>query len=165
MYEAVQFRGWFGLLLTVQKQPAIITLEGSYPGFQFPDCIATDFVFTDTGCYSGSLDHTVLVVGYDLTYLNPNWIIRNSWGPDWCHGGYMRIAMLGDPGICGMNILPAFYPVPMPDLGDPCYLNSTIPYTQNNADKSACFESLWVWYLHQHGAAMGANELQMQLWH
>lgn len=34
MYEQVQFSGWFGLMLTVGSQPAVVTISASYAGFQ-----------------------------------------------------------------------------------------------------------------------------------
>ena len=66
----------------------------------------------DPDCYTGSLTHAVLVVGYDLTALQPYWLIRNSWGPDWCSDGFMRLAIEGGDGVCGINVLPAYYPIP-----------------------------------------------------
>jgi len=62
MYEAVQFRGWLGLLLTLQHQPALVILEAS-PSFQNETCGRPHLVYQDPGCYSGNLGHTVLVVG------------------------------------------------------------------------------------------------------
>jgi len=84
-------------------------------------------VFQDPSCYSGNLDHTVLVVGYDISSLFPYWVIRNSWGASWCAGGYMRLGIQGGTGVCGMNVLPAYYPVAAPPAGDPCYTTSSIP--------------------------------------
>jgi len=54
-----------------------------------------NLVFQDPSCYSGNLDHTVLVVGYDSSNLFPYWVVRNWWGDAWCTGGYMRV---GHPG-------------------------------------------------------------------
>jgi len=126
MYESVQFRGWFGLLLTLQKQPALVILEAGSP-FQIESCVNRRLVFQDPSCYSGNLDHTVLVVGYDISALFPYWVIRNSWGESWCQSGYMKLGIQGGAGVCGMNVLPAYYPVAAPPAGDPCYTTSSIP--------------------------------------
>jgi len=50
------------------------------------------------------LDHAIAAVGYnknngDLPYL----IIRNSWGPDWGDGGYIKLGSATGKGICGVN--------------------------------------------------------------
>jgi len=42
-------------------------------------------------CTNGTMDHVVLVVGYDLLHTPPYWIIKNSWGPSWGEGGYIRL--------------------------------------------------------------------------
>ena len=39
---------------------------------------------------SGDIDHEVLIVGWDDTLRA--WIIKNSWGPDWGDGGYMKLS-------------------------------------------------------------------------
>jgi len=39
----------------------------------------------------------------------------------------MRLGIQGGTGVCGMNVLPAYYPVAAPPAGDPCYTTSSIP--------------------------------------
>lgn len=111
MYEAVKYRSWVGLLVTLQATPVVTILDGSSAAFQAPVCTSR-FVFADPSCNSGSLDHSVLVLGYDLTALTPYFLIRNSWGSKWCNSGYMRIAIQAGEGVCGMNVLPSYYPIP-----------------------------------------------------
>jgi hypothetical protein len=44
------------------------------------------------GCGSGSINHAVVLVGWDDNQgTNGVWIMRNSWGSGWGEGGYMRI--------------------------------------------------------------------------
>ena len=77
------------------------------------------YVYVDPTCYTYSLNHVVLVVGYLIagtdydarTLAPPFWIIRNSWGTDWGDRGYMRMGITGGDGICGINVLPPLYPV------------------------------------------------------
>eukprot|EP00744_Colponema_vietnamica_P003520 GILI01005384.1.p1 GENE.GILI01005384.1~~GILI01005384.1.p1 ORF type:complete len:594 (+),score=97.15 GILI01005384.1:101-1882(+) len=45
-----------------------------------------------TDCLSLSVDHAVLIVGFDIAHDPPYWIVKNSWGPDWGEEGYVRIA-------------------------------------------------------------------------
>lgn len=46
-------------------------------------------VFDD--CTTASVNHGVVIVGWDDSQLGGVWIIRNSWGGGWGEGGYMRI--------------------------------------------------------------------------
>jgi len=45
-----------------------------------------------TDCISQSVDHCVLLVGYDLGASVPYWLIKNSWSPQWGEQGYVRVA-------------------------------------------------------------------------
>ncbi|CAI5978796.1 unnamed protein product [Closterium sp. NIES-65] len=85
------------------------------------------FKHQDPACYTGNLDHAVLVVGYLLFTNNDHqsqtapsfWIIRNSWGVEWGDRGHMRMDIQGGVGVCGINMLPGIHPiVKIPK--DPC---------------------------------------------
>lgn len=43
-------------------------------------------------CTSSSINHAVLLVGYDL---NGNWKIKNSWGTNWGESGYIWLSPSG----------------------------------------------------------------------
>eukprot|EP00270_Netrium_digitus_P009358 TRINITY_DN2847_c0_g1_i1.p1 TRINITY_DN2847_c0_g1~~TRINITY_DN2847_c0_g1_i1.p1 ORF type:complete len:510 (+),score=48.67 TRINITY_DN2847_c0_g1_i1:163-1530(+) len=119
MYEAVDFYGWFGLALAVQRQPVIVNIQSNANSFVhyriFSNTSSSVVVYNDPGCYTGMVDHSVVVVGYFLTtnntYNSPYWIIRNSWGTGWGDKGYMKMAIVGGTGICGIHTTPGFYPI------------------------------------------------------
>eukprot|EP00897_Mesotaenium_endlicherianum_P010607 jgi/Mesen1/9575/ME000065S09001 len=108
LWEQVDFYGLLGLLLAVQRQPVIVNVEGSQDSFKN----YLGGLFEDPDCYANQVvDHAVLLVGYVLDTERPYLIIRNSWGASWGEGGYMRLAIAGGPGICGVAATPASYPV------------------------------------------------------
>ncbi|CAI7816283.1 unnamed protein product [Closterium sp. NIES-54] len=69
------------------------------------------------------LDHVMLAVGYNYEgagQWNKYFILKNSWGPQWGEGGYMRIKMENGPfGTCGMLVNRGLYPVVNGDTS-PC---------------------------------------------
>ncbi|CAI5499353.1 unnamed protein product [Closterium sp. Naga37s-1] len=142
MYEQVPLPGPLGLILALQQQPVIVTIRASSEDF----INYAGGVYQGWGCYNplgtifergrpaatatatnntALLDHVMLAVGYN--YEAPgSWanyfILKNSWGPDWGEGGYMKIRMENGPfGTCGMLVNRGLYPVvKVPQTTDPC---------------------------------------------
>ncbi|GJP55408.1 hypothetical protein CLOM_g14366 [Closterium sp. NIES-68] len=122
--ERTAFYGWFGLMLAVQRQPVIVHIEASAPSFQDYDGRGK---YADEACFSGHLNHVVLVVGFLSAGFDPSnsampppfWIIRNSWGTGWGDQGHMRMDIRSGDGICGINTLPGLFPVVRTNA-DPC---------------------------------------------
>jgi len=90
------------------QQPISIAIEADQDGFQF----------YSSGVFSGdcgdSLDHGVLLVGYNQAASPPYWIVKNSWGSSWGLDGYIYLVddptLNGGSGQCGMLTEPS-YPV------------------------------------------------------
>ncbi|CAI5534607.1 unnamed protein product [Closterium sp. Naga37s-1] len=110
------FKGYFGLMLAVWRQPVVVHIEAS--AASFIDYNGT-IKYQDPGCYTGNLNHVVLVTGFLMvgtdtsrpTISPPFWKIRNSWGTQWGASGYMYMGIEPADGICGINVLPSIYPV------------------------------------------------------
>jgi C1A family cysteine protease len=74
------------LAAAVNQQPVSVIVDAH--NWQF----YSGGIFTNCGT---SLDHAVLLVGYDSS----SWIIKNSWGEQWGESGYIR---LGGGNTCGI---------------------------------------------------------------
>lgn len=54
------------------------------------------------------MDHAVQLTGYGTDSKQMYWSVRNSWGPHWGEGGYIRLARFGEGNEpCGMDNNPA----------------------------------------------------------
>jgi hypothetical protein len=87
------------LMAAVAAGPVSVALEADALVFQF----YTGGILNSDAC-GLELDHAVVVVGYgsDPIY-GPYYIVRNSWGPLWGVNGYINIAIVDGPGICGIQ--------------------------------------------------------------
>ncbi|CAI5502263.1 unnamed protein product [Closterium sp. Naga37s-1] len=140
-FERTSFKGYVGLMLAVRRQPVVVHIEASAATF-----VAYDgtFKYQDPECYTGNLNHVVLVVGYFINRNDgsqsriapPFWIIRNSWGEEWGVRGHMRMDIQGGDGVCGINVLPGIYPV-VKIPGDPCG-NSSYKGDQDLSGMNPC---------------------------
>ncbi|CAI7887072.1 unnamed protein product, partial [Closterium sp. NIES-53] len=123
-FERAQFKGYVGLMLAVRHQPVLVHIQASAATF---NAYNGTFKYQDPDCYTGSLNHVVLVIGYSIVVEDGNqkriappfWIIRNSWGEGWGENGHMRMDIQGGDGVCGINVLPGIYPI-IRIPGDPC---------------------------------------------
>ncbi|GMF14129.1 unnamed protein product [Phytophthora lilii] len=81
------------LLSAVKQQPVIASVISDNTAWkQYMSGVIT-------ACPSATVDHAVLVVGYDATTIK----IKNSWGTDWGEDGYVRISRSSaGMGTCGV---------------------------------------------------------------
>ncbi|KAK4860368.1 hypothetical protein QYF36_022266 [Acer negundo] len=91
------------LLQAVAAQPVSVGICASDRAFQFYHW----GIFT--GPCSKSLNHAVLIVGYDSLNGVDYWIVKNSWG-HWGMSGYILMQRsTGDSqGLCGINMLGSY---------------------------------------------------------
>jgi C1A family cysteine protease len=90
----------------VAQQPVSVAISADSRIFQS----YSGGVITSTSCYT-TLNHGVLVVGYGTENGIDYWNVKNSWGPTWGVGGYVKIgrsSSTNDPGICGISQQPSF---------------------------------------------------------
>jgi len=100
-YECVEQKSVEQMQAAVVQQPVSIAVEADQSSFQF----YSSGVVT-SGC-GDSLDHAILIVGFDLTQEGSNyWIVKNSWGADWGNQGYIWIGADDSAnqgyGVCGI---------------------------------------------------------------
>lgn len=61
----------------------------------------TSGIVTDAKCGT-NVNHAMLIVGYGVENNTEYYIVKNTWGPNWGENGYVRIAAVEGPGICGI---------------------------------------------------------------
>lgn len=91
-YASVAKNSYSAMMAALQKGPVSVGVDAGalvhYTGGVISSC-------------GTSVDHAVMVVGYDSN----SWIVKNSWGASWGENGYFRLAITGDgPGTCGVYL-------------------------------------------------------------
>ena len=89
------------MLAWLQHGPLSVSIDASFGGYK-------SGVISGEGCNRTHVDHAVLLVGYGVdTSVRPwlpYWKIKNSWGPAFGEGGYVRVqagvSCLGLRGAC-----------------------------------------------------------------
>ena len=74
--------------------PVSVAIDAGHRSFMLYDKDQVG-IYYEPSCQSGlnQLDHAVLVVGYGTDPSGEKfWIVKNSWGVGWGHGGYIFMA-------------------------------------------------------------------------
>ena len=89
------------LIAALSHQPISVGIQADTFEFQH----YSNGVFNSTTCYTGEIDHGVLLVAYDQDTLT----IKNSWSSSWGDKGYITMARVHDDvGMCGVYLSASF---------------------------------------------------------
>lgn len=88
------------LKTAIAIQPVSVAIEADSFVFQF----YAGGVINSDKCGT-NVDHSVVAVGYGVDpQKGEYYIVKNSWGTSWGMKGYVNIAIVDGPGICGIQI-------------------------------------------------------------
>lgn len=93
----------------ITVQPVIVGVDASSPAFMS----YSGGILSGDSCGT-NVNHALLAVGYGSSADGDDYyILQNSWGATWGEQGYMKIAAVDGPGVCGiqeieMAILPGW---------------------------------------------------------
>jgi C1A family cysteine protease len=103
-YKNVATNNALALKTAIADGPVSVAIEADTFVFQF----YSGGILNSKACGT-DLDHGVVAVGYGADASGkPYYIVRNSWGSSWGVGGYVNIAIVDGPGICGIQMEPLF---------------------------------------------------------
>ena len=104
-YYEVPVGSTYELLKATTKNPVSVAIGADSIFFQ----LYTSGILAEELCGT-TLNHGVLLVGYELDTATPFLIVKNSWGASWGEKGYIRLALSDSyAGTCGINLM-ASYP-------------------------------------------------------
>ena len=101
-YADVAHNNPTSLQAAVAQQPVSVAVEADQAAWQSYKS------GTVTKSCGTSLDHGVLIVGYDTTASPQFWTVKNSWGSSWGMSGFIQIEISTGNGICGINMQPSY---------------------------------------------------------
>lgn len=81
--------------LNLIRSPIAIALDADNIFFRF---YKEGVIDIHTNC-AGSMNHAVLLVGFDYDDKGMYWIIQNSWGSDWGDNGFCKIRAIPGEGV------------------------------------------------------------------
>jgi len=85
----------------LEKAPLAVAIEADKLVFQ----TYKTGVLSSEKCGT-NLDHAVLAVGYGSEDGQDYWLVKNSWNTTWGDKGYVKLAMDGSSGACGVQMDP-----------------------------------------------------------
>lgn len=88
-YDFIIPKSALDIMISVSKNPVAIGLDANNFYFRFYQ----DGVIDLPSNYSKTLNHAVLLVGYDFDEKGFYWIIQNSWGNSWGNNGFCKLRM------------------------------------------------------------------------
>lgn len=88
-YEFIIPKSPLDIMISVSKTPVAIGLDANNFYFRFYKTGVIDVPSN----FSKTLNHAVLLVGYDYDERGFYWIIQNSWGKTWGDNGFCKIRM------------------------------------------------------------------------
>ena len=98
-FDAVTPNNALALKTAISKGPVSVAIEADTFVFQF----YSKGILNSASCGT-NLDHGVVAVGYGVDAGKEYYIVRNSWGGSWGLKGYINIAIVDGPGICGIQM-------------------------------------------------------------
>ena len=94
-YQFVIPKSVLDMKLNVIKTPITLAIDADNVFFRFYKSGVIDLPAN----YSKSMNHAVLLVGFDYDDDGMYWIIQNSWGKKWGDNGFCRVRVRPDAGV------------------------------------------------------------------